>query len=142
MEAVASGASVLAFIVIALKSTKAVHQAVSSIKDGPKQVQQLASTLQGLEGTLEQLSRSRAFTESDSGLDLVEIEKLVKRCSEDMTSFDGKLKRLQISSSTRELGNVWKRIKIMLQEKDLEHMWTVVHGHFDILGGQLSLFQT
>lgn len=140
MEAVASGASVLAFIAIALKSTKAVYQIVSGIKDGPAQVQRLASTLQGLLGTLEQLSKSKAFTESDSGLDLVEIEWLVKRCSEDMISFDGKLKRLG-TSSTRGLGNVWKKVKIVLQEKDLEHMWTVVQGHFDILGARLSLFQ-
>lgn len=45
MEVVGSGASLLAFITLALQFTKTVYKTVCSIRDGPKEVQNLASAL-------------------------------------------------------------------------------------------------
>lgn len=48
MEAIGSGASLLTFITFALQSAKNVYNTVSSIRDGPKEVQNLASALEDL----------------------------------------------------------------------------------------------
>lgn len=80
MEAIGSGASLLAFITLALQSPKHVYKTVSSIRDGPKEVQNLASALADLQNALQQLSDARILGQQNTPRGPSELGRLVGEC--------------------------------------------------------------
>ncbi len=137
MDAIGGGASVLAFVGLALQSAKTLHDFLSSIKDGPQDVQQAANGLRQFQSTLEQLSQCSAFCqpEGDAARDYV------KTCRSDVQDFAGKLARLQFSDDEKRSGRYWKKIKIAFNEKGLARMSAVIEKHTMSLTLQLAALQ-
>ncbi len=134
MDAVSAGASVLAFVTLSLQSAKLVYETLTSVKDGPKHVYQIARDVQSLQSTLERLARCRA---AGARGDEAFATKL-KACADDMTSFAKRLKTLTIDDGTSRLERNWKRVKAFLNEKDLETMGAVFIRHTAALNFHLS----
>jgi len=134
MEAIGVGASVLAFLTLGLSSTKVVYELISSIKDGGMHVKQIKGEIQGLQLTLERLSRCRHIAElRDEAL-----AARIKACDDDMKVYATKLRELAVSGTESRLGKQWKKVKIALSDKDLTRMSAVVVGHTTALSLYLN----
>jgi hypothetical protein len=137
MEAVAVGASVLAFVTLSLKSAKAVQEVLSSAKEGQRHVGQVERDVQSLQLTLERLSRCRLIGERRDEA----LAAKIKACSDDMEIFAKRLESLAIGDAEPRLGRQWKRIKAFLNEKDLAKMGAVVVGHTVALNLHLNILE-
>lgn len=123
MEAVGFGASVLAFVLLGLKSAKVTYEVLSAIKDGNTHLAQAKSSVQGLQSTLERLSRCRLITEQqDDGR-----EKTAQKCANDMEAFAKELEKLV--EPQHRIGKQWNKVKIFLKEDDLKRVTAAVVGH-------------
>ncbi|KAF7503130.1 hypothetical protein GJ744_004272 [Endocarpon pusillum] len=142
MEAVSAGAPVLAFIMVALHSTKKVYEAVSDIKNGPDLVEKLAAAVTNLQSVLTQLSNCPAVTSPDPETDLGAILALIKTCSEDVLRYEKQLGKVRTSPDEKGLGRAWKRFMTVLHEKDFQQMSVGVNHHVSALGVHLGLIQS
>ncbi|KAF4343493.1 hypothetical protein FBEOM_2519 [Fusarium beomiforme] len=126
MEAVGAGASILTFITVAFSVTKSIHEALSSIKDGPQILRFLVDEIFQLESILQRLSQ---------------LEGLAKKCKDDLTAFDSQLKTLDVSGSDGRRGRLWRKLRLCFSEKDLDQIRHVVRGHVQHLTVRLNLIQ-
>lgn len=139
MEAISGGASVLAFIGIALKSTESVYKTISGIQDAPEKVQRLSSATEDLQSILRQLSS--LFEPPNAAQSFDAFESAIKKCESDLAFLSKKLSTLQNTAGDRKWKTAWKRIKAMLEKEDVQEMWTTVHHHVTVLGVYLGLLQ-
>src|SRR5690349_5074849 len=92
MDAISGGASVLAFITLAIQSAKTISVVLAGIKDSPDNVRRTANTVSMLQWALEQLAQSQ----QTSGAAFPRgIEDQVKTCSDNLAAFVSKLGKLQ-----------------------------------------------
>jgi Fungal N-terminal domain of STAND proteins len=142
MDPISAGASVLAFVGVALSATKATYQVVSGIKNGPQQVLQIASAVQNLQSVLAQLSSCRAIREADAQTDLNSLTSLVQACIRDLSGYEESLKSLRIFANEKKTGKALKWLKSFLREKDLLRMKEDISRYVADLGIQLHLLQS
>lgn len=142
MEALGGAAAVLAFAGLAAKSTKNIYLTICGIKGGPKQLQDIASAVKELEQILSQIERSSILREADTSLDLVELKTLLERCEKDIEGYERVLQRLQISPLEKGPCKTWKKVKTMLQDKDLQRTWDGIQHYVTTLGLQVQFIQT
>lgn len=87
MEPLGVAASIIAVTTIALQSTKAVYATVNGIKNGPKEVNDLASAVEHLTHILEQVAEiSNGFIDMD-GTDPSGLERAVEECAQSLADF-------------------------------------------------------
>ncbi|KAI9666158.1 MAG: hypothetical protein M1821_004093 [Bathelium mastoideum] len=140
MEAAGAGASVLSFLTLALSSAKAIHNVLSAIRHGPKHIQNLANSVVQLQKTLERLERlSQCQAHSIDGLYSTELKDLVKNCAADSANIDRKLRRLDLAVDIKRVGKLWRRLKVFIYEKDLEHMRNIIQCHNTALSAHVSV---
>ena len=140
MDGVSAGASVLAFVGVALQSTKVIYQIVSGIGTASQQMKSLASAVRNLEVVLTQLSNCRAL--ADPNANIQEITTLVEACKEDVLRYEKILKELQTTSNSSKLVRKWKKMRTVLKEKDFERIWNEVTHHCTVLVFHLTLLQS
>jgi hypothetical protein len=135
MDAISSGASVLAFVTLAIQSAKTISHLLASIKDAPENVRRAAESVSVVQWALEQLAQFH----SAGGAALPQgLEAHVKTCSVNLAAFAstlGKLRSLDTDSRGRR---VWKRVKAVLNEKDLDKMAATMAAHSSALSLSLQ----
>lgn len=142
MGPVSAGSSVLAFVLLALKSAKTIHAVLSAVKDGPQSLPHLVGDIAQLQGILERLSSLQPDSISEGDANLKVLESAANRCADDVAHIETKLQRLTIRPTDRHVGKLWKRLVTAVSEKDLTQMQTLINDHFMILSVQLGLLQT
>ncbi|RBR12478.1 uncharacterized protein FIESC28_08602 [Fusarium coffeatum] len=140
MEAVGFGASILTFVAAAVSVSKSIHDILSAIKDGPETIGFLNNEISQLEAILQRLLQVSASTAGLS--DRPELEQLVKKCKDDLVAFEAKLRQLDVSGADSRRGRLWRKLKICLEEKDLDHIRGVVKWHVHILTLHMVIVQT
>lgn len=133
MDPVSSGASVIAFLGLALHCTKTLINFIGSIKDGPENVKRAMKMVLHLQDSLNQLSRQRVVLEAT---DKEAVEARLKNCSDELQALVSKLRKLHYldtgkGSRSRRL---WRRVRTAFSEKDIEDLTNVVDAHSSILG--------
>lgn len=121
MEAIGGGASVLAFVLLGLKSAKIIYELLNPGDDGKT----IARDVRGLQSTLERLARCRVLAERPDEA----LEAKIVACANDMESFAKKLSKLAILDNDGRLRIQWKKVKTFLSEKDMAKMRAIVVGH-------------
>ncbi len=139
MDAVGAGASVLAFVGLALQSVKTVHDFLATIKDGPQKVQRLLTEVGNLQTILERLASMQPSSPNEE--DFADLYNLSKKCSEDIVAFELVLRRLALGVVDQGTGRFWRRLKLLVSEKDLDHMREVIRFHVVTLHFHLDIFQ-
>lgn len=139
MEAIGAGAAVLPFVLLCLQSAKVAYTTVSSIKDAPKQVKQLQRDASSLLSTLERLAACRVLHEVGRRDDALLAK--IKACQDDIDTYSTKLKRLAPEGADHRLEMTWRRLKAVLNEKDLAKMSTAMAAHTVTLGLHLNAIQ-
>jgi len=109
MDAISAGASVLAFITLAIQSAKTISVLLTDIKDTPDNVQRTA-------------------------------EAEVKTCSDNLAAFASRLGRLHTLDTDGRGRRVWKRVKAVIDVKELDKMTGIMAAHSSALS--LSLQST
>ncbi|KAK3942476.1 hypothetical protein QBC46DRAFT_447683 [Diplogelasinospora grovesii] len=138
MEAIGAGASVLAFLGFGIQCAQIICSVLSPIEDAPRNVSQAARDVANLRSVLEQLSACRALNvPADDAL-----REHVRTCADDLGKFAAELQKLTISDSEKRLRRYWKKIKAVLNEKDIARWSSVVNGHTAALNLRLSTLQS
>lgn len=136
MDPLNAGAGAVAFITVAVQSAKAICDILSAIKDSPKLVRDVSRDLEQLRLILGRLSKFQSLTQNDDTISL-----LLRRCSEDISMYACRLRKLEISSTERQTGKLWKKFTALMNEKELQAMKVSIHYHVSSLGLQMSLTQ-
>lgn len=122
--------SAITIATVSFQLTVAIYDILTNIKDGPANVAQCASAVALLQGALKQLSQIPNLQEL-VGFEALDLE--VRKCSDFLKSFVSKLGKLQIFSTDTGCRVAWKRVKAVLDEKDLDRMAGTISAHFAAL---------
>lgn len=125
MDPVSAGASVLAFITVALQSAKTISNFLAGIKDGPENVARAITFIAMLQGTLTQLAQCPASNQA--------ILNYIKSCSEDLANVASKLSKFQLLNTDGSSRKALKRIRTTFHEKELDRIVTTMGTHSSIL---------
>ncbi|KAK3896944.1 hypothetical protein C8A05DRAFT_39508, partial [Staphylotrichum tortipilum] len=138
MDAVSGGASVIAFITLAAQSAKAIYDLLSGIKDTPDNVRRAVDTVSMLQWALKQLAQCG----QTSGIALpAGIEDQLKMCSANLSAYASTLAKLQALDTDSRGRRAWKRVKAVLDEKELGRMTEVLAAHSSALSLTLQSTQ-
>lgn len=127
-----AGASIIAFATIGLQSVKVVYDTISAIKDGPSKLRDLQGVVGNLQTLLEEMKQHPGLMTSLMTTSSLLLP-LIKRCVEDIQRFEAKIGKLALTPTEAYTGKVWKRLKMVFQEKDIPYMISVVTGHLSAL---------
>lgn len=135
MDGLSGAASVLTVFGLALSSTREIYDVVSSIRSGPKTVQQIVSTLKDLSDLLQQLTgyTDRFYLAAD-------LEETVSKCARDLEAFKGDLAKLSTTDTNRAV-RLWKNVKVILQERDLERISARIQQHIIALSLRMQVIE-
>lgn len=137
LDTVMEPASVLAFVLLGLKSAKTAHSILSSFQDGPENVKRATADVEGLLLTLVQLSKCRALeTEGSEAL-----RATIDVCLGDIDSFVRELTKLTLEPQSSRRTQYWKRLMAMWEEKALSKMSARIASHNSSLGLWLNVLQ-
>ncbi|KAK9797573.1 putative Fungal N-terminal domain-containing protein [Seiridium cardinale] len=140
MDPVSAGASVIAFIDLALASAKFIHNFLSAAKDGPQSVRRLVEDIGQLQTILQSLQELEP--DKQGGPFVAALGPQVQRCSEDLKQFRILLGQLDATTASSRGGKLWKRLKSAASDKDLERIRETIASHISVLNFNLSLLQT
>jgi hypothetical protein len=136
MDALSAGAGAVAFITLALQSTKVLYEIISAIRDCPKHVQDLGHDVEQLRSILGRLAQYQALLQDDQSLAV-----LTQRCSDDISLYVCRLQKMRISPTEQRTGKIWKKLKAAISEKDLDAMRFSIHRYVSSLSLQISIVQ-
>jgi hypothetical protein len=120
MEAIGAGASVVAFIVLGLKSAKIIHEILSD--ESGTHVGQVRTGIQDLQSTLERLGRCRAV----SDLQDQDFQTKVQSCADNLATFAASLQNITVTDARPRFSNQLKRLRSFLSEKELIRMNNII----------------
>jgi hypothetical protein len=132
-----AGASVLAFVLLSLKSAKVTHEILSSFKDAPDNAKRALTDVESLVLILERLASCRVL-EGHGGEGL---RGSIDSCRRDIDSFSSKLKSLIPEALTSRRTRYWKRFMGMWDEKALSKMSANLTSHSSKLNFHLAVLQ-
>ncbi|KAF5963604.1 hypothetical protein FBULB1_13275 [Fusarium bulbicola] len=139
MEAVGAGASILTFITVAFSVTQSIHSALSAIKDGPQVIRLLTDEISQLKSILQRLNEVSFVSIND--IDKSQLNSLAKKCKDDLSVLNSRLKSLDVANSDGRGDRLWRKLKLSFSEKDLDQVRHVVRGHVQHLTVRLNLIQ-
>ena len=135
MDGLSGAASVLTIFGLALNSTREIYNVVSSIRSGPKTVQQIVSTVKDLLDLLQQLTgyTDRFYLAAD-------LEETASKCARDLEAFKDDLAKLSKTDTNRAV-RLWKNVKVILKERDLEMMSARIQQHILALSLRMQVIE-
>ena len=135
MDGLSGAASVITVFGLALGSTRDIYNVVSSIRSGPKTVQQIVSTVKDLSDLLQQLTgyTDRFYLAAD-------LEETIIKCARDLEAFKGDLAKLSTTDTNRAV-RLWKNVKVILKERDLEMMSARIQQHIIALSLRMQVIE-
>lgn len=139
-EPLSTGASVLAFVGLALSSAKAIYEVLSAVKDGPQNVKSVADAAKQLGDILDRIAQLQVETIDDA--DMAKLAALSSHYEADLAEFTSRLKRLHLSQDERRVGRLWKRLKAAITEKELAYMRERIRDHIGVVNTWLTVLTT
>ncbi|KAK1970949.1 hypothetical protein LY78DRAFT_568982 [Colletotrichum sublineola] len=131
------GASLVAFIGFGLTSIKNFHNFVTSIRDGPQKLQDLARALDSLRAAYE---RTQALQDLPGILESSpSLLKQLKQCNEDVDRFSEALVQMQIQAGDRLYSTLRKKFKLPLCEDEIRGMLGIFSGHVNSFTLEISI---
>jgi hypothetical protein len=119
----------------ALSLTTFIYDTISAVKDGPKNVKATADKVLQFRGQLERV-RQLCHTDDPSHAALLND---ARQCVAEVSAFAAKLQKLQVKPNERATGKMWKRLRTVLGEKDLEIISTRISQRIAQIGIHLDI---
>ncbi|KAF5969095.1 hypothetical protein FCOIX_11063 [Fusarium coicis] len=139
MEPVGATASILTFVTVAFSATKSIYGALSAIKDAPKILSSINDEVSQLQSILYRILQVISSTARPA--DRSKLEKMAKKCRDDLVGFEAKLRKLDVSGADGRRGQLWLKFKICSEEKDLDRIRHVIGRHVQLLTLYLGTIQ-
>ncbi|KAK0652665.1 hypothetical protein B0T16DRAFT_490474 [Cercophora newfieldiana] len=136
MDPLSVGAGAVAFITIAIQSSKVIYEILAHVKDSPRLVRDVSRDVEQLRHILDRLSNFFSTKPCDRVIAL-----LLQRCSEDISIYAHRLRKLNPSPTERQTGKLWKKLTAVMSEKELQAMKHSINHHVSSLVLQTSLTQ-
>ena len=133
MDGVSTAASVLGIAGTALKCSQTIYKLLASIKNQPRHIRNLTSAVQNLQLVLSRVTASTAVRFVGDANDLEPLSIVLRSCWEDIHHYEGVIRRITLVHNDSRVGRSWKLVRSVLQEKDLQKMWTELHHHFGMI---------
>ncbi|UPK92476.1 hypothetical protein LCI18_003411 [Fusarium solani-melongenae] len=118
MEAIGAGASTLAFVLLALKSTKIIHESLSAIKDAPRIVCELAQDIQLLQSVLGRLTHCPLSHAPSSTV--TSFQDMLQACTAELSSIENRLEQFKKKPDSSRSSRVYKGILGYVKKEELE----------------------
>ncbi|KAM0560092.1 hypothetical protein ACHAPJ_004052 [Fusarium lateritium] len=139
MEAIGAGASTLAFVLLALKSAKVIHESLSSIKDAPKAVRELVEDIQILQLVLGRMSHCTLQNAPTSTL--ASLDETLQNCTLELSSIESRLARFSNSSPNNRSSRLYKGVLAYVKKEDLENARSRIRDKSTQMNLYLGLIQ-
>lgn len=139
MEALSLVASVFAVTTVALQSAKAIYETVSGIKNGPKEVRDLASAVQQLCHILDQVSDASGQMGDRDAQKLCALQDVIDQCRRKLDEFQKQFDKLETCPDEKKLDRAWKKVKLVAKKEDFRKMGATVAHYISVLGVHLGL---
>jgi Fungal N-terminal domain of STAND proteins len=123
-----------------LRCTKALYETVSGYQNAPQQVNSLAGALSNLETVLRQIRGCKIL--ADPRISHDHVKDLIKRCNNDLDRYKNKLQKIEPGPNGSKARQIWRRSKVVLEEKHIKQIWAEVTQHCTTLGVQLQILQS
>ncbi|RMJ14399.1 hypothetical protein CDV36_005951 [Fusarium kuroshium] len=117
MEAIGTGASTLAFVLLALKSAKVIHESLSAIKDAPRIVRELAQDIQLLQSVLGRL-RNCPLSHAPSST-ITSFQDMLKACTSELSGIENRLEQFKKKPDSSRSSRVYKGILGYVKKEEL-----------------------
>ncbi|RSM03369.1 hypothetical protein CDV31_010501 [Fusarium ambrosium] len=118
MEAIGTGASTLAFVLLALKSAKVIHESLSAIKDAPRIVRELAQDIQLLQSVLGRLTNCPLSHAPSSTI--TSFQDMLKACTAELSGIENRLEQFKKKPESSRSSRVYKGILGYVKKEELE----------------------
>ncbi|KAI8665653.1 hypothetical protein LRP88_03841 [Fusarium phalaenopsidis] len=118
MEAIGAGASTLAFVLLALKSAKVIHESLSAIKDAPRIVRELAQDIQLLQSVLGRLTHCPLSHAPSSTI--TSFQDMLQACTAELSSIQSRLQQFKKKPDSSRSSQVYKGILGYVKKEELE----------------------
>lgn len=139
MEPVGATASILTFVTVAFSATKSIYGALSAIKDGPEVLGSINDEISQLQNILQRLLQVVSSTARPT--DRSKLEQMVKKCRDDLVGYEVKLRQFDVSGADGRRGQLWRKLKLCFEEKELDRIRHVVGRHVQLLTLYLGTIQ-
>ncbi|KAM0421330.1 hypothetical protein ACHAPT_010860 [Fusarium lateritium] len=118
MEAIGTGASTLAFVLLALKSAKVIHESLLAIKDAPRIVRELSQDIQLLQSVLGRLTHCPLSHAPSSTI--TSFQDMLKTCTAELSSIESQLEQFKRKPDSSRPNRVYKGILGYVKKEELE----------------------
>lgn len=118
MEAIGTGASTLAFVLLALKSAKVIHESLTVIKDAPRIVRELAQDIQLLQSVLGRLTHCPLSHAPCSTIR--SFQDMLKVCTAELSGIEGRLEQFKKKPDSSRSSRVYRGILGYVKKEELE----------------------
>ncbi|RSL41948.1 hypothetical protein CEP54_015656 [Fusarium duplospermum] len=118
MEAIGTGASTLAFVLLALKSAKVIHESLTAIKDAPRIVRELAQDIQLLQSVLGRLTHCPLSYAPNSTI--TAFQDMLRACTTELSSIESRLETFKKKPDSSRSSRVYKGILGYVKKEELE----------------------
>lgn len=139
MEALGAVANITAVTVVALQSSRLVYETISGIKNGPKEVRELASEVQQLCHLLKQVTEVSQKMSDRDATRISELQDVIDRCRQNLDDFQKQFDGFESSSNERRLSKAWKRVKLVVKKEDFLKMSRTISYYVSALGAHLGV---
>ncbi|KAF4965825.1 hypothetical protein FSARC_6418 [Fusarium sarcochroum] len=139
MEAIGAGASTLAFVLLALKSAKVIHESLSSIKGAPKTVRELVEDIKFLQSVLGRMSHCPLQNAPTSTID--SLNETLQHCTVDLSSIESRLTKFSPNSLNSRSSRLWKGVLAYVKKEDLENARSRIRDKSTQMNLYLGLIQ-
>ncbi|KAK7398438.1 hypothetical protein QQX98_012189 [Neonectria punicea] len=118
MEAIGTGASTLAFVLLALKSAEVIHESLSAIKNAPRIGRELAQDIQLLQSVLGRLTHCPLSHAPSSTI--TSFQDMLRACTAELSSIENMLEDFKRKPNGSRSSRVYKGILGYVKKEDLE----------------------
>ncbi|EEU38837.1 uncharacterized protein NECHADRAFT_83143 [Fusarium vanettenii 77-13-4] len=118
MEAIGTGASTLAFVLLALKSAKVIHESLSAIKDAPRIVRELVQDIQLLQSVLGRLTHCPLSNAPSSTI--TSFQDMLQACTAELSGIENRLEKFKKKPDSSRSTRVYKGILGYVKKEELE----------------------
>lgn len=131
-----AASSLVAVIGFALTSTKTLYEAFSSIRDGPQRIQQAVRGLQQLQIIFARLQNLQPGVARESSL-----YQLVAEYKRGLDTFQPLVRRMSALPNDSQGKRFWKRIKMIIRDKDIDRIQQFIQYHISALSTHLTILE-
>ncbi|KAJ9602489.1 hypothetical protein H2200_013032 [Cladophialophora chaetospira] len=137
MDPISAGASVLAFVVLALDGTKSLYQLIIGFKRATRETRAIAVAINDLQNVLRHFETSPVL--NSPATELNDMVRVLSACHQDLTRFRQSIKEYQLASKVSKCRRVLQTVKSPFAKSELDFIRQSICDYHGALQIRLSI---